>query len=181
MPYDIENSDINPLNVLTLTETFELKGSKGTVFPFIRLRQYLLCCHVHVSPQVVAEVCGSCENPKVENYWPVCIKGEQFLVPKENGCIENYIRTELQQDLYKNWRHYFIDQPADYIKVASSLTGHEVNTGKRDIANPEHYESIRKEKGRNDGRSYGETIPADDGTDNPLIYREEGEAGVQPR
>ena len=166
------------MNVLTLTETFELKGSKGTVFPFIRLRQYLMCCHAHVQPQVITDVCGSCQNPRIEDYWPVCIKGEQFLIPKKNGVIENYIRTELEQDLYKNWRHYFIDQHTDYIKVASELTGHEVNTGKKDTANKENYERIRREKGQHDGRSYGRTIPADDGTGEK---EKEGEMGEEPR
>ena len=155
MSFVIENSELNPLSVITITDQCFITGNKGTVFSFLRLRQYIMCGedgNVYVP-------CNSCSGntEQLQDFYRVCIYEEEFLVPKSKACVEGYIRTEYEQDLTRNWYRKYVDQVSDYIKAVEEQTGRIINTGKTDYANQDRYNRIKGQKGRNNGKHYGET------------------------
>jgi len=153
MAQDIENSEIRVEDVITVTEQCYVTGTNGTVFSFLPLRQYIKCGETN--PVYVG--CGGCKDNQTmfQAYYEICIDGEQFLVSKDKACIEGFIRTENQQDLYKHWRNKHVDNIKDYIQAVKDNTGRTINTGEPDIANQAEYNRIQRIKGRNNGKQYG--------------------------
>ena len=158
----IDNSKIDPMQVITITFVEHITGSKGRLFHFLPFRQYVMCGEVD-NVDVGCEPCKQ-NDVALRDYYKVCLDDEIFLVPKKSACIEGMIRTEDQQWLHRNWINRNVDETKDYKAAAKEILGREINTGNPDIANQEETNRYKQRKGKQDGRSYGST--SDDGEPN---------------
>jgi hypothetical protein len=141
----IENSEIDVNSVITITDECTVTGNHGTIFYFLRLRQYIMC-----GDTLPVDIgCDVCEQNKLQqrSYYKVCINSEEFLVPKENACIEGYIRKEGEQNLRKGWDDKYVDQVKDYKQAVFEATGLEINTGEIDYARQSEYSRIQRQLG----------------------------------
>ena len=165
--YDIENSTITADQVITILYQIFIIGSNGTRFSFIPFRQYVICGETTVTaPPDTCLPCDERLSPTAE-YWKVCINSEEFLIPKAYTAIENYIRTENEQDLKKYWEYLHQKYVKDFKGWVKRLTGREINTGNPDIGNQALYQEIQRAKARSNGKVYGNTyLPDEDGTVN---------------
>jgi hypothetical protein len=170
--FDCENVELDYNKLLTITNTVQITGSKGTEFSFLKWRQYMMCgCMNNVS--VVCSTCPDVEHNTytdnfvrgMESFWVVCIDGEKFLIPKQDGCIEGYLRQETQQN-FTIWKERYWTglQPRNYKEAAFYILGRIINTGNPDIANQREYDRIKGAERKSDGRNFGTTAkePEDD-------------------
>jgi hypothetical protein len=164
--FDCTNENLDYDKLLTIVNTIIVTGSNGTQFSFLKWRQYIICDMVldvtipcKDCPHDVNGAPGIILNPgqKVQDYYRICIEGEKFLIPKQDGAIEGYLRPIEQQD-FRKWKdRFWTNQPKDYKAAMKYILGRDINTGQPDIANQNEYDRIMGEQHKTDGQYFGTT------------------------